>query len=182
MPDSAGRFKFKFQVERAGSESSPPSVAQVASAASSGVSAASDSFLESSFQDPCPTLNGTRRATMPKVLTRRSEPITLLAKRGRLHLQTPKLALVVITQKAEARQACDSEPGPALVPYRRPRAGAQVVAPELPLARGLSGRRGFGPRMGVLSVRTVLTVPWLQEPRSVLYTGSISPRRNSRLG
>jgi hypothetical protein len=31
--------------------------------------------LESIFQDPCPTLNGTRRATMPQVLTRRSEPI-----------------------------------------------------------------------------------------------------------
>ncbi len=59
-------------------------------------------FLESSFQDPCPTLNGTRRATIPQVLTRRSEPITLLAKRGRLHLQTQKLALVVITQEAEA--------------------------------------------------------------------------------
>ena len=32
-------------------------------------------FLESIFQDPCPTLNGTRRVTMPQVLTRRSEPI-----------------------------------------------------------------------------------------------------------
>jgi hypothetical protein len=32
-------------------------------------------FWESIFQDPCPTLNGTRRATMPQVLTRRSEPI-----------------------------------------------------------------------------------------------------------
>ncbi len=32
-------------------------------------------FLESIFQDPCPTLNGTRRATMPQVLTRRREPI-----------------------------------------------------------------------------------------------------------
>ena len=32
-------------------------------------------FLESTFQDPCPTLNGTRRATMPQVQTRRSEPI-----------------------------------------------------------------------------------------------------------
>ncbi len=34
-------------------------------------------FLESTFQDPCPTLrlNGTRRVTMPQVLTRRSEPI-----------------------------------------------------------------------------------------------------------
>ncbi len=30
-------------------------------------------FLESIFQDPCPTLNGTRRATMPQVLTRRRE-------------------------------------------------------------------------------------------------------------
>ncbi len=59
-------------------------------------------FLESIFQDPCPALNGTRRATMPQVLTRRSEPITLLAKRSRLHLQTQKLALVVITQGAEA--------------------------------------------------------------------------------
>ncbi len=39
---------------------------------------------------------------MPQVLTRRSEPITLLAKRGHLHLQTQKLALVVITQEAEA--------------------------------------------------------------------------------
>ena len=52
--------------------------------------------LESIFQDPCPTLNGTRRVTMPQVLTRRSEPITLLAKRGHRHLQTQKLALVVI--------------------------------------------------------------------------------------
>jgi hypothetical protein len=34
-------------------------------------------------QDPCPTLNGTRRVAMPQVLTRRSGPITLLAKRGR---------------------------------------------------------------------------------------------------
>ena len=58
--------------------------------------------MESIFQDPCPTLNGTRRVTMPQVLTRRREPITLLAKRGRLHLQTQKLALVVITQEAEA--------------------------------------------------------------------------------
>ena len=33
------------------------------------------SSLESIFQDPCPTLNGTRRVTMPQVLTRRSEPI-----------------------------------------------------------------------------------------------------------
>ena len=49
-----------------------------------------------------PTLNGTRRITMPQVPTRRREPITLLAKRGRLHLQTQKLALVVITQEAEA--------------------------------------------------------------------------------
>ena len=32
-------------------------------------------FLESTFQDPCPALNGTRRVTMPQVLTRRSEPI-----------------------------------------------------------------------------------------------------------
>ena len=32
-------------------------------------------FLESIFQDPCPTLNGTRRVTMPQVLTRRREPI-----------------------------------------------------------------------------------------------------------
>jgi hypothetical protein len=39
---------------------------------------------------------------MPQVLTRRREPITLLAKRGHLHLQTQKLALVVITQEAEA--------------------------------------------------------------------------------
>ena len=39
---------------------------------------------------------------MPQVLTRRSEPITLLAKRGHRHLQTQKLALVVITQEAEA--------------------------------------------------------------------------------
>ena len=31
--------------------------------------------MESIFQDPCPTLNGTRRVTMPQVLTRRSEPI-----------------------------------------------------------------------------------------------------------
>ncbi len=59
-------------------------------------------FLESIFQDPCPTLNGTRRVTMPQVLTRRSEPITLLAKRGHLHLQTQKLALVLITQPEEA--------------------------------------------------------------------------------
>ena len=34
-------------------------------------------FLESTFQDPCPTLNGTRRVTMPQELTRRSGPITL---------------------------------------------------------------------------------------------------------
>ena len=58
--------------------------------------------MESIFQDPCPTLNGTRRITMPQVLTRRREPITLLAKRGHLHLQTQKLALVAITQEAEA--------------------------------------------------------------------------------
>ena len=32
-------------------------------------------MLESIFQDPCPTLNGTRRVTMPQVLTRRREPI-----------------------------------------------------------------------------------------------------------
>ena len=31
---------------------------------------------------------------------------TLLAKRGRLHLQTQKLALVVITQEAEAHSLC----------------------------------------------------------------------------
>ena len=59
-------------------------------------------FLESIFQDPCPTLNGTRRATMPQVLTRRREPIALLAKRGHLYLQTQKLALVAITHEAEA--------------------------------------------------------------------------------
>jgi hypothetical protein len=40
-------------------------------------------FLESIFQDPCPTLNGTRRVTMPQVLTRRSGPITLLALEAR---------------------------------------------------------------------------------------------------
>ncbi len=65
-----------------------------------------DDFLESIFQDPCPLatlqVNGTRRATMPQVLTRRSEPIrpSTVAKRGHLHLQTQKLALVlvVITQ------------------------------------------------------------------------------------
>jgi hypothetical protein len=64
--------------------------------------------LESIFQDPCPTLNGTRRVTMPQVLTRRSGPITLLAKRGHRHLQTQKLALVVIThwQEAEAHSLC----------------------------------------------------------------------------
>ncbi len=43
--------------------------------------------IESVFQDPCPALNGTRRVTMPQVLTRRREPITLLAKRGHLHLK-----------------------------------------------------------------------------------------------
>lgn len=58
--------------------------------------------MESIFQDPCPTLNGTRRVTMPQVLTRRREPIALLAKRGHLYLQTQKLALVAITQEAEA--------------------------------------------------------------------------------
>ncbi len=51
-------------------------------------------------------VNGTRRVTMPQVLTRRSEPIALLAKRGHLHLQTQKLALVVITQEAEAHSLC----------------------------------------------------------------------------
>ena len=32
-------------------------------------------FLESTFQDPCPAPNGTRRVTMPQVLPRRREPI-----------------------------------------------------------------------------------------------------------
>jgi hypothetical protein len=62
--------------------------------------------LESIFQDPCPTLNGTRRITMPQVLTRRSEPIALLAKRGAEQVtctyKPKKLALAVITQEAEA--------------------------------------------------------------------------------
>jgi hypothetical protein len=39
---------------------------------------------------------------MPLVPIRWSGPITLLAKRGHRHLQTQKLAMVVITQKAEA--------------------------------------------------------------------------------
>ena len=77
-------------------------------------------FLESIFQDPCPTLNGTRRITMPQVLTRRREPITLLAKRGRLHLQTQKLALVVITQEAEAHSLCSISLSLSLVHWQLP--------------------------------------------------------------
>ena len=44
--------------------------------------------LESTFQDPCPALNGTRRVTMSRVLTRRREPIARLAKRGHLSVPT----------------------------------------------------------------------------------------------
>ena len=47
---------------------------------------------------PSPAVPAQPSGTSP----RRSEPITLLAKRGHLHLQTQKLALVVITQEAEA--------------------------------------------------------------------------------
>jgi hypothetical protein len=82
-----------------------------------GVLVARDSplfFLESISQDPCPAPNGTRRATkchsMSRVLTRRTrrEPIARLANRGcRGHLSVPtvqtlKMALVAITQEAEA--------------------------------------------------------------------------------
>jgi hypothetical protein len=58
---------------------------------------------------PNPQRHTTRHyATLRQVLTRRSEPITLLAKRGHRHLQTQKLALVVITQEAEAHTAAVS--------------------------------------------------------------------------
>jgi hypothetical protein len=63
-------------------------------------------YFSRSAPGPNPQLNGTRRATMPQVLTRRREPITLLAKRGHLHLQPQKLALVVITLEAEAHSLC----------------------------------------------------------------------------
>jgi hypothetical protein len=59
-------------------------------------------FLERIFQDPCPTLNGTRCVTTPQVQTRRRRPITLLVWRGDRYLQPPKVALVVLTQEAEA--------------------------------------------------------------------------------
>ena len=85
-------------------------VAQTGTAAGGSHNFEQRLLLETTFQlvDPCPTLNGTRRATMPQVLTRRSGPqaTTLRAKPlgGHLHLQTQleKLALVVITPEAAA--------------------------------------------------------------------------------
>ncbi len=60
-----------------------------------------DLFGESIFQDPCRTLNGTRRVTMPQVLTRRSGPIT--QSRSVTGTYKPQeLALLAITQEAEA--------------------------------------------------------------------------------
>ncbi len=73
----------------------------------SGDEGAHPFFLESTsiFQDPCPTLNGTRHATMPQVLTRRREPIHPSSQARSPAPTNPRLselALVVITQEAEA--------------------------------------------------------------------------------